>query len=55
MIIPHLTINGRKASAKLLKNVKISIEIQDYIKGTKNKKQYEGIKFTDDKETIISF
>ena len=31
LIRPKLTINGRKASLKLLKNSKVEVHIQDYL------------------------
>jgi hypothetical protein len=35
-----LTVNGRKASVELLKNIKINVEIRDFIDGQNIKKTY---------------
>jgi len=55
LIRPKLTINGKKASVKMLKNVKIKLTTSDFIKNSRNSKTYEGLKFQDNQETTINF
>ena len=56
LIRPQLRINGRKASASLMKNTKVKVVIEDFLdKSAPVERSYENLTFEDDKETIISF
>jgi hypothetical protein len=55
MIRTKLLINGQKTSASLLKNCKVTLQIQDYIGSPEISRTYSDLKFCDNEETIISF
>lgn len=55
MIRPKLLINGMPASLKLLKNIKVSLSIDDFIGNPSVTRQYPGLDFSEGKDTIIKF
>ena len=55
MIRTKLLINGQKTSVGLLKNSKVTLQIQDYLGSPEVSRTYSDLKFSDNEETIISF
>ena len=55
MIKPTLQVNDRQASVSILKNTKIILTTYNFIDGIPVTKNFENIKFQDNKEFILDF